>query len=49
MPPGVQATTVFKAAIGTNAPEPAAATELIAFLKSRKGAQVISTAGMEPA
>jgi molybdate transport system substrate-binding protein len=49
LPPGVQVTTVFKAAIGTNAGELAAAQELIAFLKSREGAQLIAAAGMEPA
>jgi molybdate transport system substrate-binding protein len=49
LPPGVQVTTVFKAAIGANAGEPAAARELIAFLKSREGAQVIAATGMEPA
>ncbi|MFL5063205.1 MAG: extracellular solute-binding protein [Xanthobacteraceae bacterium] len=49
LPPGVQATTVFKAAIGTNAPEPAAAKELIAFLRTPQGAQVIAATGMEPA
>jgi molybdate transport system substrate-binding protein len=49
LPPGVQVTTVFKAAIGANAGEPAAARELIAFLKSREGAHVIAATGMEPA
>jgi molybdate transport system substrate-binding protein len=49
LPADVQATTVFKAAVGTNAPEPAAAKELIAFLRSPEAAQVIAAAGMEPA
>jgi molybdate transport system substrate-binding protein len=49
LPPGVQATTVFKAAVGSNAPEPAAAKELIAFLRSPAAAQVITASGMEPA
>jgi molybdate transport system substrate-binding protein len=49
LPAGVQVTTVFKAAIGTSAGEPAAAQELIAFLKSPEGAQVIAATGMEPA
>jgi len=49
LPADVQATTVFKAAIGANAPQPAAARELIAFLKSPAAAHVITASGMEPA
>jgi molybdate transport system substrate-binding protein len=48
LPPGAQVTTVFKAAIGANAPAPAGARQLIAFLRSPAVTQVIAASGMEP-
>jgi molybdate transport system substrate-binding protein len=48
LPDGVQLTTVFAAALSPNAPEPAAAQELIRFLASPAAADVIRQNGMEP-
>jgi molybdate transport system substrate-binding protein len=47
LPPEVQVTTVFVAAIGANSPEPAGAQELIAFLTSPDAKRVIAANGME--
>ena len=47
-PPGVQVHTVFPAAVGTSAREPAAAQALIRFLTSPATAPVIKANGMEP-
>ena len=48
LPDAVQLTTIFAAAVGTNAPAPAAAQELIRFLASPAAADVIKATGMEP-
>ncbi|HKA80738.1 MAG TPA: substrate-binding domain-containing protein, partial [Xanthobacteraceae bacterium] len=48
LPDAVQLTTIFAAAVGTNAPAPAAAQELIRFLASPEAAGVIKATGMEP-
>ena len=47
-PPGVQVHTVFPAAVGTAAREPAAAQALIKFLTAPAAAPVIKARGMEP-
>ena len=49
LPPELQLTTRFAAAIGATAPEPAAARELLAFLASPEATSVIKANGMEPA
>jgi molybdate transport system substrate-binding protein len=48
LPPGVQVTTVFVAAIGAQSRQPAAAREMIAFLGAPEAVRVIEAAGMEP-
>lgn len=48
LPPEVQVYTVFPAAVGTSAREPAAAQTLIKFLTAPGAAPVIKTKGMEP-
>jgi len=48
LPPGVQVTTVFVAAIGAGSREATAAQELIDFLASPDAAPVIRASGMEP-
>jgi len=47
-PDPVQLTTVFAAAIGSTAPAPDGAKELIAFLASPEAARMIRANGMEP-
>ena len=47
LPPAVQVTTVFVAAIGANSPEPAVAQALIDFLTSAEARNVITANGME--
>lgn len=47
-PPGVQVHTVFPAAVGTGAREPAAAQALIRFLTAPAAAPIIRASGMEP-
>lgn len=48
LPPEVQVYTVFSAAVGTGAREPAAAQALIKFLTAQAAAPVIKAKGMEP-
>ena len=47
LPGELQLTTVFAAAIGTNADQPASARELVAFLTSPDARRVIAANGME--
>ena len=47
-PPGFEVQTVFPAAVGTGAREPAAAQALIRFLSAPAAAPVIKARGMEP-
>ena len=48
LPAEVQLITVFSAGVPTDAPEPAAARALIAFLASPQAADAITRSGMEP-
>lgn len=48
LPPGVQVYTVFPAAVGTGARDPAAAQGFVKFLTAPAAASVIRAKGMEP-
>lgn len=48
LPPGLQVYTIFPAAVGTSARDPAAAQRFIKFLTTPAAATVIKAKGMEP-